>query len=251
MRLQDKVTIITGGNSGIGRATAEVFAQEGAKVLIAARDAERGAQTVAQIRDRGGTSIFVQTDVSQPEDVRRMVDAAVREWGRIDVLFSNAGISIPADVVNCDLEDWNKTLAINLTGAFLSSKYTVPVMIRGGGGSIIFDSSQQAFVGSKNAAAYTATKGALNALARAMAIDYAEHQIRVNCICPGAVETEGLLSWFKEESGPDKDMWLAKHPLGRFGRPVEVAKAVLYLASDDSAWMTGTALVLDGGFIAH
>ena len=250
MRLKDKVAIITGGNSGLGRATVEVFAAEGAKVLVAARNIERGEQTVADVEAAGGTAVFVQTDVSREDDVKRMVDTAVKEWGRIDVLFSNAGISIPSDVVNCSLEDWNRTLAINLTGGFLCSKYTVPVMIENGGGSIIFDSSQQAFVGSKDAAAYTTTKGGLNALSRAMAIDYAPHSIRVNCICPGAVETEGLLSWF-ESGGPDKQEWLAKHPLGRFGRPEEVAFAVLFLASDESAWMTGTAMVLDGGFTAH
>lgn len=250
MRLNEKVAIITGGNSGIGRATAEEFVAEGAKVLIAARDVPRGEQIVAQLRAKGGDALFVQTDVSQPDDVKRMVDAAVRQWSRIDVLFSNAGISIPADVVSCSLEDWNKTLEINLTGAFLCSKYTLPVMIDVGGGSIIFNSSQEAFIGSKDAAAYTATKGALNALARAMAIDHAQHRIRVNCICPGAVATEGLEAWF-EAGGPDREAWLAMHPLGRFGRPSEVAKAVVYLASDESAWMTGTALVLDGGFIAH
>ena len=251
MRLKDKVAIITGGNSGIGRATAELFAREGAKVLIASLGIEQGADTVAHIIEQGGTALFVETDVAQAEAVRLMVERAVAEWGRIDVLFSNAAISIPSDVVNCSLDDWNRTLAVNLTGAFLCAKYTVPVMISGGGGSIIYNSSQQAFVGSKNAAAYTATKGALNALARAMAVDYAHHHIRVNCICPGAVETPALLNWFETENGPNKDAWLAEHPLGRFGRPAEIAQAVLYLASDDTAWMTGSALVLDGGFTAH
>ena len=251
MRLQDKVAIVTGGNTGIGFATSRLFAREGARVLTASRNRVRGEEAVAQIRDEGGIAMFVQTDVAQAADARRMVETAVSEWGRVDILFSNAGYSVPGDVVNCREEDWDRMLDVDLKGAFLCSKYVVPEMIKAGGGSIIFNSSQQAIVGGKENVAYSAAKGGLISLARAMAIDHAEHNIRVNCICPGAVATEALMRWFEMEGAPDKQFWLEQHPLGGFGKPEDIATAVLYLASDDASWVTGIALIVDGGFTAH
>lgn len=249
--MKGKVAIITGGNTGIGFATSRLLASQGAQVLIASLDPERGAEAEATIRDEGGTALFVETDVTQAAEVSHMVKTTLRKFGRIDVLFCNAGFSSPADVVHCHEDDWNHTLAVHLTGAFLCSKYVVPEMIRLGGGSILINSSQQALVGSKNSAAYSAAKGGLIALARAMAIDYAEHNIRVNCICPGAVKTEAMLRWLDQEGAPDREAWLMKHPLGRFGLPEEIAKAVLYLVSDDATWITGSTLVIDGGFTAQ
>ncbi len=251
MRLQDKVAIITGGNTGIGFATSRLFASEGARVLMASLDPVRGGEAVAEIEEAGGTALFVETDVTQADDVRRMVETAVSEWGRVDILFSNAGYSVPGDVVNCSEEEWHKMIDVGLKGAFLCSKYVVPEMIEAGGGSIIFNSSQQSFVGSKNAAAHSAGKGALISLARALAIDHAEQNIRVNCVCPGAIRTEGLMRWFEMEGAPDRQFLLEQHPLGRFGEPEDIAKAVLYLASDDAGWVTGIALIVDGGFTAH
>jgi len=251
MRLKDKVAIITGGGTGIGLATSRLFAAEGARVVIASRSWSRGEEAAAHIRAAGGTAIFVETDVSRVADVRHLVDTTIMTWGRVDILFSNAGFSVPGDVVTCSEEDWDVMIDVDLKGAFLCSKFVVPEMIRGGGGSIIFNSSQQALAGGKNNVAYSAAKGGLIALARAMAVDHASQHVRVNCVCPGAVATETLLRWFETDGAPDKAFWLQQHPLGRFGTPEEIAQAVLYLASDDAAWVTGTALVIDGGFTAH
>jgi NAD(P)-dependent dehydrogenase (short-subunit alcohol dehydrogenase family) len=180
-----------------------------------------------------------------------MVACAIEEWGRVDILFSNAGYSVPGDVMTCSEEDWDRMIDVDLKGGFLCSKYVVPEMVKVGGGSIIFNSSQQALVGGKNNVAYSAAKGGLISMARAMAIDHAEALVRVNCVCPAAIATENLMDWFEMEGAPDRDRWLARHPLGRFGDPDDVAQAVLYLASDDASWVTGTVLVVDGGFTAH
>jgi NAD(P)-dependent dehydrogenase (short-subunit alcohol dehydrogenase family) len=180
-----------------------------------------------------------------------MVAAAVKSFGRIDVLFCNAGVSRPGSVLTAAEEDWSRTLAVNLTGTFLCCKHVVPVMLEHRAGSIIINSSQQALVGSKNSVAYTASKGGLVALTRAIAIDHAADGIRVNAICPGAVETTGLTTWFSRPGAPDPEAWRRAHPLGRFGRPEDVAHAALYLASSESGWVTGSTLVVDGGFSAQ
>lgn len=251
MRLNDKVAIITGGSSGIGLATARLFAREGARVLIASRDQTRGDAGVAQIRDEAGIARYAQTDVTDSESVKRMVACAVDAWGRVDILFSNAGYSVPGDVLTCSEEDWNQMIDVDLKGGFLCSKYVVPEMVERGSGSIIFNSSQQALVGGKNNVAYTAAKGGLISMTRAMAVDHAEDGIRVNCVCPGAIDTKSLDEWFTMDRSPDREYWLEQHLMGRFGDPLDVAKAVLYLASDDASWVTGTVLVVDGGFTAH
>jgi NAD(P)-dependent dehydrogenase (short-subunit alcohol dehydrogenase family) len=250
MRLQGKVAIITGGSTGIGLATARLFAAEGARVLLASRNRERGEAAAAELGG-SGTALFVETDVRRASDARRMVEAAAGAWGRLDILFCNAGFSVPGDVVACTEEDWDDMLDVDLKGAFLCSKYAVPQMAKTGGGAVIFNSSQQALAGWKNNVAYTAAKGGLIAMARAMAIDHAEQGIRVNVVAPGAVATEALMAWFGKEGAPEKNFWLAQHPLGRFGDPDDIAKAVLYLASDDASWVTGQTLVVDGGFTAH
>ena len=251
MRLKDKVAAITGGNTGIGFAASRLFAREGARVLTASRNRIRGYEAVAQIRDEGGIAMYVETDVTQAAGVRRMVETAVSEWGRVDILFSNAGYSVPGNVVDCSEEVWDKIIDIELKGSFLCSKYVVPEMIKAGGGSIIFNSSEQAIVGSKNHVAHSAAKGGLISLARAMAIDHAEHNIRVNCVCPGSVATKTGMRWFELEGAPDKQSWLDDIPLGCFGQPEDIAKAVLYLASDDATWVTGAVLIVDGGYTAH
>jgi len=210
----------------------------------------------ASLGDAGAVSdianvAFQHTDVTDAESVRRMVTAAVERFGRIDVLFCNAGLSRPGSVLTADEEDWARTLAVNLTGTFLCCRHVVPVMLDGGGGSIIINSSQQALVGSRNSVAYTASKGGLVALTRAIAIDHAQQKIRVNAICPGAVETAGLTTWFSRPGAPDPEAWRRAHPLGRFGLPEDVAQAALYLASAESGWVTGSILVVDGGFTAQ
>ena len=244
MRLSGQVAVITGGNTGIGLATTRLFASEGAQVLAASLGDGEAVVDIAN-------AAFHETDVTDAESVRGMVAAAVERFGRIDALFCNAGYSRPGSVVTAAEQDWDRTLAVNLTGTFLCCRYTVPVMLEQGGGSIIINSSQQALVGSKNSAAYTATKGGLVALARAMAVDHAAENIRVNAICPGAVETPGLTAWFARPGAPDPEAWRRAHPLGRFGQPEDVARAALYLASTDSSWVTGSVLVVDGGFSAQ
>lgn len=244
MRLSGSVAIITGGNTGIGLATTRLFASEGARVLVASLgsgDEVAGLPNVS----------FQETDITDAESVGRMVAVAVEQFGRIDVLFCNAGYSRPGSVLTAAETDWDRTLAVNLTGTFLCCRHVVPVMREQGGGSIIINSSQQALVGSKNSVAYSASKGGLLALTRAMAIDHAEDGIRVNALCPGAVETTGLTAWFSRPGAPDRETWKRAHPLGRFGRPEDVGRAALYLASGDSSWVTGSVLVVDGGFSAQ
>lgn len=244
MRLKGKVAIVTGGNTGLGLATARVFAAEGAKVLVASLGDDQALTGIANVA-------FVQTDVTSAKSVERMAAFAIEKFERIDVLFCNAGYSRPGNVLTASDEDWAHTMAVNLTGTFLCCRYVVPKMIEGGGGSIVINSSQQALVGAKNSVAYSATKGGLLALTRAMAIDHATEGVRVNAVCPGAVETEGLKAWFARPGAPNEAEWRRAHPLGRFGRPDDVAMAALYLASDESSWVTGTVLVVDGGFVAQ
>jgi meso-butanediol dehydrogenase / (S,S)-butanediol dehydrogenase / diacetyl reductase len=244
VRLSGRTAIVTGGNTGIGLATSRLFAAEGAQVMAASLGDGAAVSDIANVA-------FQHTDVTDTESIRRMVAEAVERFGRIDVLFCNAGFSRPGSVLTADEEDWARTLAVNLTGTFLCCRYVVPIMLDGGGGSIIINSSQQALVGSRNSVAYTASKGALVALTRAMAIDHAQQGIRVNAICPGAVETDALAAWFSRAGAPDPDAWRRAHPLGRFGLPADVAHAALYLASAESAWVTGSVLVVDGGFSAQ
>jgi NAD(P)-dependent dehydrogenase (short-subunit alcohol dehydrogenase family) len=244
MRLAGKVAIVTGGNTGLGLATTRVFAAEGAQVLVASLGDDEALAGIVNVA-------FAQTDVTNAQSVQRMAAVAIELFGRVDVLFCNAGYSRPGNVVTASDKDWAQTMAVNLTGTFLCCRYVVPAMIEGGGGSIVINSSQQALVGGKNSVAYSASKGGLLALTRAMAIDHAAEGIRVNALCPGAVETEGLTAWFARPGAPNAEDWKRAHPLGRFGVPDDIAMAALYLASDESAWVTGTVLVVDGGFVAQ
>lgn len=252
MRLEGKVALITGGTSGIGSATAFRFAQEGAKVAITGRNSERGDQVVQDITASGGEALFIRSDVRKAEDCRQAVDLTLEYFGRIDVLFNNAGVFHPKTIPDCTEEEWDETIDSSLKGAFLMSKYTIPSMIENGGGSIIHTSSGWGVLGGDKAAAYCAAKGGLIVMAKAMAIDHGPQGIRVNCVCPGDVLTPMLpddavkrgMSW------DDYAVGAAERPLGRIGSPEDIASAVLYLASDESSFVTGDALVVDGGGVA-
>jgi NAD(P)-dependent dehydrogenase (short-subunit alcohol dehydrogenase family) len=252
MRLKDKVALITGGTSGIGTATAIRFAKEGAKVVITGRDAERGEQVVQEIVANGGEAFFVQSDVCLADDCRNAVDRTLERFGKIDVLFNNAGVFHPKTIPDCTEEEWDETIDSSLKGAFLMSKYTLPSMIKQGSGSIIHTSSGWGILGGDKAAAYCAAKGGLVVMAKAMAIDHGPDGIRVNCVCPGDVLTP-MLHDDAEKRGMDWDDYAsggADRPLGRIGTVDEIADAVLFLASDESSFVTGESLVVDGGGVA-
>ena len=249
MRLINKVALITGGNSGIGRATALLFAREGAKVALTGRDEERGKRVVEEIRKASGTAIFIRSDVRIAEDCRQAVDKTLREFGRLDILFNNAGVYYPHTVVDCPEEEWDLTIDINLKGTYLMSKLVLPAMIAQGGGSIINNGSGWGITGGNEAASYCASTGGVVLLTKAMAIDHGRQGIRVNCLCPGDVETPMLPADAKLRKIEWKD-YLAEasnRPLGRIGTPDEIARAALFLATDDSSFMTGAVLAVDGG----
>jgi len=250
-RLTDKVALISGAASGIGRAAALLFAHEGAAVAIA--DINRAGESVAaEIVRNGGRAIFEQADVTQAVDCQRAVERTVREFGGIHVLFNNAGIVRRASVVELSEEDWDRVMAVNVKSIFLMSRQVIPIMARAGGGSIVNTASGWGLVGGPRAAVYCASKGAVVLLTKAMAIDHGPQKIRVNCICPGDTDT-GMLRNEAQQLGEREDLFLAdsaRRPLGRIGKPEEIAQAALYLASDASSFVTGTSLVVDGGGLA-
>jgi NAD(P)-dependent dehydrogenase (short-subunit alcohol dehydrogenase family) len=252
MKLEGKVALITGGTSGIGSATAALFAREGAAVALTGRNRERGEQVASDISGDGGTAVFIQADVRLADDCRRSVELTLERFGRIDVLFNNAGVFHPKSVPDCTEQEWDETIDSSLKGAFLMSKYALPSMIARGSGAIIHTSSGWGVLGGDKAAAYCAAKGGLIVMAKAMAIDHGPDGIRVNCVCPGDVMTPMLpddarkrgMAWADYEAGA------SDRPLGRIGTAAEIARAVLFLASDDASFVTGEALVVDGGGIA-
>jgi len=246
-RLADKVALITGAASGIGRATALLFARGGAKVVVADVNAAGGQDTVETIRREGGEAIFALADVTSAADAKRMVDTAVETYGRLDILFNNAGIAHRASVDECSEEDWDRVIAINLKGVFLGSKYAVPVMKRQGGGTIINTASGAGLVGTVRSPAYCASKGGVVLLTKQMALDFARDNIRVNAICPGAVDTplmEVVLRELSDDLVEAKRMYEERLPRGKMLAPEQVAHAVLYLASDESGFMTGNPFMI-------
>ena len=252
MKLEGKVALITGGTSGIGSATAVRFAREGAAVAITGRNTERGEQVVQAIVAHDGEALFIRSDVRLADECRRTVEETLARFARIDVLFNNAGVFHPKTIPDCSEAEWDETIDASLKGAFLMSKYVLPSMIAQGSGSIIHTSSGWGIQGGHKAAAYCAAKGGLVVMAKAMAIDHGPDGIRVNCVCPGDVQTPMLT----DEAAKRGMTWeayaaeAADRPLGRIGSADEIADAVLYLACDDSSFVSGTALVVDGGGIA-
>lgn len=250
MRLNEKVCIVTGGASGIGRATCLLFAREGAKVVVADI---AGAAASEVAKECGRDAIAIVVDVANRTSVRAMVDETVRRFGRIDVLVNNAGYGFKANVVDCDEDEWDKLIAVNLNGVFYGCKYAIPIMRAQGGGAIVNTSSALGSVGVRDRAPYCATKGAINALTRAMALDHVGENIRVNCIAPGSVETPIINSVMAVTPDPAalRRQLEARQAMQRMGSPEEIAYGILYLACDESSFVTGSTLTVDGGWTAQ
>lgn len=251
-QLADKVALITGGASGIGRATAHLFAEHGAAVAIVDLDVAGGEETAREITGRSGRALFLPGDVSRADDCAEVVDQTVSTLGGLDILFNNAGIILRTSVVDTVEEDWDRVMAVNVKSVYLMSKHAVPVMAKAGGGVIINTSSGWGLAGGHNAVAYCASKGAVVNLTRAMAIDHGGQNIRVNCLCPGDTDTP-MLRHEAEQLGEPLDEFLVQaeqRPLARLIQPEDIAQAALYLASEAAAAVTGTTLVVDGGGLA-
>ncbi len=256
-KLLNKVALITGGTSGIGKATALLFAEEGAQVVITGRRADLGQRVENEIRQRGGRVVFVEADHTQADDCSRLVERTLAEFGRVDILFNNAGIVTSGTAETTSEEVWNQTLAINVTAVWRMSKLVIPHMRRQGKGVIVNNGSDWSVVAGKDAFPYVMSKGAVAMMTKAMALDYARENIRVNAVCPGDTFVERWVEkgYFQdsdpvsiEEAMKESSAYI---PMGRFGKPEEIAKAVLFLASEDSSFITGHLLLVDGGNTAQ
>jgi NAD(P)-dependent dehydrogenase (short-subunit alcohol dehydrogenase family) len=245
-----RVAIVTGGASGIGRASAELFAARGAKVVVADLDDAQGAPAVAAINATGGEAMFVRTDVTDPEQVQAIVRAAIDAYGRLDVALNNAGVpGTYAALSDQDLGDWQRTIAVNLTSVFLSMQAEIPVMLESGGGAIVNTASAAGLMGFANLPAYVASKHGVIGLTKSVALEYARHGVRVNAVCPGSIRTQMLEGFVGGNEDSLQGMGQGQ-PIGRLGTPDEVAAAVVWLCSDAAAFVTGHALAVDGGVLA-
>ena len=253
MRLEGKVTIITGGGSGMGKTAAELFAREGARVVVSDVSEAAGEGVVSAVRAAGGDATFVRADVSNEDDARAMVRHAVATYGRVDALYNNAGIMPEADhsVIDTDVATWDKVMAVNVRGVFLGCKYAIPQMLEQGSGSIINIASFVAILGcSVPQDAYTASKGAVLALTRSLAVQFAGRGVRSNAISPGPIETPLLMDWLLKDEAA-KTLRLNRNPSGRFGKPEEIVNVGIHLASDESRWTNGANFVIDGGITVN
>ncbi len=249
-RFEGKSTIVTGGGSGIGRAAALAFAAEGARVIVADQNEAGGEATARLARERGGEAAFVRTDVSRAADCAAMVDAAIELYGRLDVAFNNAGINLRvAKIADIDEQEWARILAVNLTGVFLCMKHEIPAMKRTGRGAIINTASVGGVIGTAGVTPYCATKHGVVGLTKSAALDHIGDGIRINAICPGGTLTEMLAEWFKDPEVERRTV--GQTPIGRMASPAEIAKAVLFLASEDASFLVGHSLIADGGLTAQ
>jgi len=249
--LTGRVAIVTGASTGIGRATAFALAAEGASVVVADVDVERGEQVARDITDKGETAVFVRTDVSDDASVAALIAETVARFGGLDVAFNNAGIEgSPAPTAECTPENWQRTIAVNLTGTWQCMRHEIPQMLQRGGGVIVNMSSVAGLVGFASIPAYTASKHGVAGLTKAAALEYADKHIRVNAVCPGVIDTE-MVDRFTGGQPDAKAELLATEPIARLGQPQEIADAVVWLCSDRSSFVTGQAIAIDGGFVAR
>ena len=249
MRVKDKVALVTGAGAGIGKASAILLAKEGARIGVADSDAAAAETTTRIIREAGGEAISIAGDVSAGSDCARMVEAVSARWGRLDILCNIAGIVLGGVLDQTTEEEWNASMNVNLRSIYLCAKHAIPCMKRSGGGTIVNMASVAGLMGVKNRAAYSASKGGVIALTKSMAIDYVEDGIRVNSICPGTVDSPSLqkrLEALPDPTAARRD-FTRRQPMKRFGRPDEIAYAVLFLSSDESSFITGTEIIVDGG----
>jgi meso-butanediol dehydrogenase / (S,S)-butanediol dehydrogenase / diacetyl reductase len=249
MRLAGKVALITGAGAGIGRASVVLFAREGARVAAVDRDVPTGEETVALAQAAGGEAVFIQADVARAADVKAAIEATVARFGALHVLFNNAGIVLGGTAESTDEEAWDQTMRVNLKSVYLGCRYALPQMRRQGGGVIVNTASVAGLVGVKERAAYSASKMGIIGLTRSIAMDYVGEKIRANCLCPGTVDTPSLQDRIAATGDAEtaRAAFIARQPMGRLGTAEEIAALALYLASDESAYMTGSAVVIDGG----
>jgi len=250
MEMIDKAAIVTGGGSGIGRATALAFARRGARVVVSDVDERGGNETVKDVESDGGHAIFVRADVSQSADVKAMVDTTIRTYGRLDYACNNAGIAgATAPTADYPEEAWSKVIAVNLSGVFFCMKYEIPEMLKLGGGAIVNMASILGWVGFANSPAYVAAKHGVLGLTKTAALEYSSRGIRVNAVCPAFISTP-MIEKFESDEALDK-MLIGLHPMGRLGKPEEVAELVVWLCSDAASFITGSAHLVDGGYVAR
>jgi NAD(P)-dependent dehydrogenase (short-subunit alcohol dehydrogenase family) len=249
MRLRNKVAVITGSGGAIGSVTAKKYAKEGAKVLVTDINVEGGQQTVKEIKRKGGEALFIKADIAKVSECEKIINSAFNSFGRIDVLFNNAGIELVKMMHEYTEEDYDRVVDINLKGSFFCTRYALPEMMKQGGGCIINMGSIAAFMGFEKIPSYCAAKGALVNLTRYIALEYARYNIRCNCICPGAVATD-MMNRFMTQHPDLAQKGIDNHPMGRLATPEEIADAAVFLASDEATFITGISLPVDGGYLS-
>jgi len=253
MSLAGKVAIVTGSATGIGEATAILFAKEGAKVAVADINQAGAEKTIDQIKKAGGEAFFLPLDVTKAENIEEAVKTTVDKYGKLDIFIANAGSYHPASAINMTEEWWDMDYNVNIKGVWLCAKYAIPEMIKAGGGAFISTASTVGILANTENCSYDSTKAAVIMLTKQMALDYSQFKVRVNCVCPGFVATPMVVDYFNAQPDPAgaREATEALHPAGRMGEPIDIAHAFLYLASDEASWVCGSALIIDGGLICH